>query len=70
MTVTCQVVHEDESTEALDVDSLSMRGAQREITGYLISQGYKPDGRWATEAEDDNVDYGSSETWRRFKLVA
>jgi hypothetical protein len=69
MTVTCQIVHEDESIEALDVDSLSMRGAQREITGWLIDQGYKPDGRWITEAEDDRVDYGPSETWRRFKLV-
>jgi hypothetical protein len=46
-----------------------MRGAQREITGYLISRGYKPDGRWTTEAEDE-VDYGPSETWRRFKLAA
>ena len=45
------------------------RGAQREITGWLIAQGYKPDGRWTTEAEDDRIDYGPSETWRRFKLA-
>ena len=46
-----------------------MRGAQREITRWLIEQGYKPDGRWTTEAEDDRIDYGPSETWRRFKLT-
>jgi hypothetical protein len=68
MTVTCRVVHEDESTEHLDIDSLSMRGAQREITGLLINLGYKPDGRWTTEAEDSN--YEDRETWRRFKLAA
>jgi hypothetical protein len=44
-----------------------MRGGQREITGWLIKQGYKPDGRWVTEEEADDVDYGPSETWRRFK---
>jgi hypothetical protein len=69
MTVTCKVVHEDESTQELDINSLSMRGAQREITGWLISQGYKPDGRWTTEVEDDHVDYGPSECWRRFKIA-
>jgi hypothetical protein len=69
MTVTCRVVHEDESTEQWDIDSLSMRGAQREITGWLLNQGYKPDGRWVTELQDDRVDYGPSETWRRFKLA-
>jgi hypothetical protein len=41
MEVMCMVVREDESTDILDVLSLSMRGAQREITGYLISHGYK-----------------------------
>jgi hypothetical protein len=47
----------------LEIDSLSMRGAQREITGWLTSQGYKADGRWATQAGVDH------ETWRRFKLA-
>ena len=42
----CRVVHDDESTETLDVDSPSMRGAQREMTGWFIRQGYKPVGRW------------------------
>jgi hypothetical protein len=47
--VTCTVVREDETTKALDVDSLSMRGAQREMTGWLIRRGYQPAGRWNTE---------------------
>src|SRR5690348_7693346 len=48
--ITCTVVLEDESTGALDVRSLSMRGAQREMTGYLIAQGYVPIGPWNVEA--------------------
>ena len=36
--ITCTVVRDDESTYELDVDSLSMRGAQREMTGYFIAQ--------------------------------
>jgi hypothetical protein len=62
MEVACMVVREDESTDVLDVLSLSMRGAQREITGNLIDVGYKPDGRWVQEAD--------GETWRRFRLAA
>lgn len=64
MQVSCTVVYEDESTEGLDVDSLSLRGAQREMTGWLISHGYKPVGRWETEHEDGN---GWGETSRKFK---
>ena len=63
--VTCTVVHDDESTEVLDVDSLSMRGAMREITGHYISQDYEPDGRWSTEAM--TVTDGPVEAMRRFK---
>ncbi len=48
--ITCTVVHADESTEALEVDSMSMRGAEREMTGYFIKQGYAPAGRWETTA--------------------
>jgi hypothetical protein len=67
MTITCRVVREDESVDELDIDSLSMRGAEREITGWLIEQGYKPDGRWQIEAEDRGE---PAETWRRFKLAS
>ena len=62
MEVNCMMVREDESTDtSLDVMSLSMRGAQREVTGALIEWGYKPDGRWVQEADGEN--------WRRFKLA-
>lgn len=67
MQVTCRIVREDESTEPMDVDSLSMRGAQREITGYLIEQGYTPVGRWAAEHSDSD---GTLESSRKFKLEA
>jgi hypothetical protein len=53
MKVSCTVVHEDEHTQSLDVDSLSIRGAQREMTGWFIQQGYRPVGRWSTEAGSD-----------------
>lgn len=65
--VTCMVVHEDESTDNLDVESLSMRGAQREITGLFLRRGYKPVGRWETEVLDDDDD--PAEAKRQFKLA-
>jgi hypothetical protein len=68
MEITCRVVAEDETAELLDVDSLSMRGAQREITGYLIDQGYQPVGRWTAESYD--ADGEAAETVRQFKLAA
>ena len=39
----------DESTECLDLGAFSMRGAQPEVTGYLVSQGYEPSGRWEAQ---------------------
>lgn len=67
LAINCTVVHEDESTDALDIESLSMRGAQREITGYFIGRGYKPDGRWeATAADRGDV----LESMRRFRAPA
>ena|SRR6266567_6522621 len=60
--ITCTVVFEDESTDALSISSLSMRGAQREITGWLISQGYQPVGRWENESGT-----GQPECSRRFR---
>jgi hypothetical protein len=55
--VTCKIYRDDETGTDLDarIDSLSMRGAQREITSWLISQGYKPAGRWTYEADTRNV---------------
>ena len=46
LAVKCMVVHEDESTSEMPVRSLSMRGAQREITTRLKAQNYQPAGRW------------------------
>lgn len=65
MEITCMAVREDERTEALDVDSLSMRGAQREMTGWLVSLGYTPVGRWGVQATDDAD--GPVETSRTFR---
>jgi hypothetical protein len=62
MKITCRVVFEDESTNQLDVESLSMRGAQREMTGWLIDRGYEPVGRWGIETD--------GETMRQFRRSA
>ena len=63
MEVKCRIVHDDETTDELPIESLSMRGAQREITGYMIGQGYKPAGRW--EYVTSPLDSGS-ESVRKF----
>ncbi len=61
----CTVVRPDETTKTLDVDALSMRGAEREMTGWFIGQGYAPVGRWQTEASDGDE---SIEVVRTFKF--
>jgi hypothetical protein len=70
MGFTCTVVLENEKTSTLDVNSRSMRGAQREITGYLIARGYTPVGDWKVEAAGDNGNGGTDtvESSRTFKL--
>jgi hypothetical protein len=65
--IACNVVHEDESTEHLEADSLSMRGAQREITGHLIELGYQPAGRWGIEERGPKAE--PAETSRKFRLA-
>lgn len=62
MTINCMIVRQDETTHHLDVESLSMRGAQREMTGYFLREGYEPVGRWETDTEGESM--------RRFKLKA
>jgi hypothetical protein len=49
--MSCRIVFNDETITEPDVRSVSMRGAQREVTGWLISQGYEPAGRWQLEDE-------------------
>src|SRR5260370_2130175 len=61
LNITCRVVYDNEAVSEVPVRSLSMRGAQREITGWLIDQGYEPVGRWSTEEEH------GFETMRRFR---
>jgi hypothetical protein len=50
--VRCMIVHEDESTTYAPVESLSMRGAQREMSNYLTANSYEPVGRWQAEISD------------------
>ncbi len=70
LVITCREVHEDETvTERPQewVESLSLRGAQREVTGWYLEQGYVPVGRWeyATAAAAD-----WAECFRRFRLAS
>jgi hypothetical protein len=68
MQVTCRIVFEDETDTSLSVDSLSMRGAQREITAYLIRhEGYEPVDRWQDETEDEQ-EGETLESSRHFRL--
>ena len=55
--ITCRVVFEDESTLEPVVDSRSLRGAQREITGRLVEE-YEPVAR---EPVDPGYDAWGSE---------
>jgi hypothetical protein len=62
--ITCRAYREsDDTTREYDIDSLSMRGAQREMTSYLVAHGYTAVGRWATES--DNAE--GLETSRKFR---
>jgi len=64
MAITCTIVHEDESTEETEIESLSFRGAQREISGYFVSHGYEPAGRWEDQEDDQRA---GRESMRQFK---
>jgi len=62
--IRCTLVFEDESISYPPVDSVSLRGAQREITGSLVAYGYVPAGRWSEDDEDED---GYREWSRAFK---
>src|ERR1035438_655299 len=62
--ITCTLVFEDESVSYPQPHSISLRGAQREVTGMLVSTGYIPTGRWDDEGEDED---GYREWTRAFK---
>lgn len=55
--ITCTLIFEDESASYPGVQSVSIRGAQREITGWLVEHGYAPAGRWSDEAVEDADGY-------------
>jgi hypothetical protein len=61
--IDCRIVFEDESATEPAINSLSMRGAQREMTAWLIQQGYEPAGRWEAEVQGEE----GTETVRRFR---
>ncbi|MDQ1537426.1 MAG: hypothetical protein QOE58_1819 [Actinomycetota bacterium] len=65
MYIGCSVTCEDESGFDMHINSLSVRGAQREVTTFLIQQGYTPAGRWEDEVQDGN----GRECFRRFKIT-
>ena len=66
--ISCRIVYEDERTDSLIVESLSMRGAQREVTGFLMDHGYTPAGRWELEQILEGDREGvAAETSRRFR---
>jgi hypothetical protein len=51
-----------------DTDSISMRGAQREMTAWLISAGYEPLDRWRVEYSNGGGKYDAAiETVRTFR---
>jgi hypothetical protein len=62
--ISCTLVFEDESVSYPSPESLSVRGAQREITGLLVKHGYTPAGRWSEEPPDAD---GYTEWTRAFK---
>jgi hypothetical protein len=62
--ISCTLVFEDESVSYPQVSSVSVRGAEREITGLLVKCGYTPAGRWSTEDLDPD---GFAEWTRPFK---
>jgi hypothetical protein len=66
MGISARTIHPDETVHYSEVESLSMRGAQREITGDLIRRGYTAVGRWTVErmVNDEPV-----ETSRSFRLA-
>jgi hypothetical protein len=68
MEIICRVVHEDESAETFDVNSLSMRGAQREMTAFFIRNEWEPIGRWEIQVNDEsNYTNETLECSRKFR---
>lgn len=68
--VTCIIVYQDETTELMGIQSLSLLGAQREVTGWLVDgspsgrRKYTPVGRWDVTYQDHGEPL---ESMRRFR---
>jgi hypothetical protein len=60
--VSCRILFPDGTAVAVGVDALSIRGAQHEMTAWLIEQGYEPAGCWSTQDENDRQ---AARTFRR-----
>jgi len=60
--VTCRILFPNGTAIAVGVDALSLRGAQHEMTAWLIEQGYEPAGDWSTRNENDRR---AARTFRR-----
>ena len=53
--VRVMIVHEDQTTKITTSPFTKMRSAQREITGRLKREGFKPVGRWVFEKPNEAV---------------
>lgn len=53
--VTCMFVNSDESTRKHPAVFRSMAGAQREITGHLVADGYRPTSPWTEQGPDESM---------------
>ncbi len=65
--LTGRVVFTDESSQDITIDSLSLRGAQREVTSWLRAQGFEPAGRWQDEDSGDDGSGDYAECSRSFR---
>ena len=52
MDIRVRYVRADESTREEIAESVSMRGAQREVSGQMIAAGWEPVSRWMTERDE------------------
>jgi len=61
---------DDETTRPIPVRARSIGGAEREVTAWLIGQGYEAVSYWNVEAGDDELVTESSRTFRGAAPVA
>ncbi len=54
---------------SMRTDALSLRGAEREVTAWLLGYGYEPTGRWSYE-DDEDRNGQHHESSRSFRLKA